>query len=227
MSYRHLWSTALLSVVFAAAVHAQSSADSTGKAGTWALQYAIDENFTLGTFSGSIFSLQRHFTDRDAIRFGLGFATTDSDTENESVWEGGHDSASSEDDEVSFDATILYVRALSSRGSVHAYAGVGPLISYESSESSQTTDRTEPDTAYTSTSTSSRTSWNTGAEMVIGAEWNVHESISLHTESGLRVTYRWIDEESTDGRWDRVSSDSREQFSISPTYVRFGVSVWF
>ncbi len=52
------------------------------KAGAWALQFQITQDFTLNAFQGLLLSAKNHFTNRSAIRFGVGFSATSSDVDN-------------------------------------------------------------------------------------------------------------------------------------------------
>ena len=167
---------------------------------TWALQFGVAQNMTLGAFSGGAISAKHHRAPGRAFRYGASFAS-------------GHSSRRGGEPDMT-DARIRLVThflryptlASDPYGDLHMYWGVGPLVGIESRRWSP------PDGEALSVHELSL-----GVGGAIGAEWFVRPRISLSAEYQSALT-AVLGSDSSPTEWGvRLADDG----------VRFGVSVYF
>lgn len=174
--------------------------------GTWALQFAAGQDFTLSPFIGSTLSAKKHTSAARAWQFGL---TTKADV----VFEREEDRFS---DQESLEITTRYLAypllGDQDAETVQLFVGAGPLVSFDRS-SRETEDEFGDRT---------RWRWGIGASGTVGAEWFVHSRISLSGayETSLRF------------QQDRFVFDDRENqtenlLTFGAGFARLGVSVYF
>lgn len=190
-------------------VQAQVSSDEDSiplEEGTWALQFAAGEDFTLAPFIGSTISAKKHTSAARAWQFGLGV--------NTSVVAGREEDRSRDREGVEVTTRYLAYPLLGDQDSetVQLFIGAGPLVSFDR------TSVERPDEGGDRT----RWRWGIGASGTIGAEWFAHSRISL---SGAYETSLRFQQE-------RFVFDDREDqtenvFQLSSGRARLGVSVYF
>lgn len=196
------------------------------RAGVWALQFRINNNFTLGGFQGGVISLKHHRSARSAFRLGLtlGFTADDDDesfvmTRNDTVIAEGQQDRRNNGQNVRLD--LQYVRYPNPGSRVNLFVGIGPLLSYF-----RNYYETESNTVV---SYQERTSWGVGASGQLGVEWFATKNISLHAEYGVHVQYVWSSEEgqSVDATTRRVTSGDGRSVDFGASSLLFGLSAYF
>lgn len=60
--------------------------------GAWALQFQINNNFSVSSFQGSTLSAKRHFSNKKAMRFGVSLSGSISEQDQSSIIENEHES---------------------------------------------------------------------------------------------------------------------------------------
>jgi len=186
-------------------------------AGSWALMFGIDSNFTLEPFEGGSLSLKRHFSDKSALRAGIdfGFGSSESNTETTLASEAIQDT-------YSFALEGLYQRYTSPGRTINFYWGAGGYGGY--------TDRTSEATADSTLNRDTSTAYNLGATGVLGVEFFASRAIGLHAEYRGSVGYRWSESASfrqRPGMPDLESHRDSSGWTVGGTWVRFGLSAYF
>ena len=245
----HSLKSAALSLVFTLLLlwpmsQAQSqAADTTSlRAGSWALQFGIAGNFTLTSFQGSTISAKYHLSGTSAIRGGITISgnTADgtpsityvyNDTSNGTMPEKSSSSAQS------IGLVLQYLAYANPDGPVHFYAGIGPIVSYNHSQSSS--DNSHP---YAPRSwerviySSSSTQWGAGLIGNIGLEWFAVRWLSIRAEYGESLQYQWRSSSSvqdysypmTLGIPEHIeTSGPTKGWSLASAAVNFGLSVYW
>ncbi len=133
------------------------------------------------------------------------------------------------DDTESWDIDISAscVRCFRPTNAVHGFVRVGPVAGFETHEENSVDYHSRPVTSYTNTRRYTWDTWFAGVSATVGAEWVVHQAVSLHVESGVRAEYRSMD-------WDSIAdplrtnrSETETALKVLPAAVRFGISVYF
>jgi hypothetical protein len=166
----------------------------------WALQFAIGENLSLGSFAGGVISAKHHRSPARAWRYGLSLSA-------------GH-AAAREDAPDRTDATVGLIAhflhyptlARDPGGNVHMFWGVGPLARFQA-------QRVTPPVGESFT----MHVLSVGAGGTIGGEWFVRQRISLSAEYQSSLRFSFFSESAPDSWNVRLGEDG----------VRFGVSVYF
>jgi hypothetical protein len=220
-----------MSLVIWSSAYAQSEQSEAGeaknslRAGVWALQFRINNNFTLGGFQGGVISLKHHRSARSAFRLGLslGFAADDDQsyltTRNDTVIVDGKQDRRNNRQNVRLD--LQYVRYPNPGSRVNLFVGVGPLLSYYRNYYEQESN--------TAVAYQERTSWGVGASGQLGVEWFATKSISLHAEYGVFIQYVWSSEEgqTVDTTTRRVTSGDGRSVNFGASSLLFGLSAYF
>ena len=197
------------------------------KAGTWALQFQITQNFTLRDFHGMVLSTKRHYSTRKAIRAGVGFSASAADYndkfesfQNDTLMYSRY--AYRETNGQSFDLVVQYVVYAPEDTKARFYFGFGPIGSFYRNKYNSTED-----TGYRNSQTS--VNWAVGLSGPVGVEWFATENISLLAEYGLILKYNWLSStsRSTSGTNTNRSKTTRCSLDVNPATVKFGLSVYF
>ena len=197
--------------------YAQSDDDPQLESGTWALQFQITDNFTLGAFEGSVLSAKRQLSESRALRLGLDINAVTSSQDERSFAAGGSEDSQTD---LNLDLDLQYVSYLNQEGLVRAYAGVGPTLGYGRTKIEETSDEQGSELT--------RNTYLVGVVGLVGAEWFVRSNISLTAEYGALASYAAISTQRVNVQNGNVvgeSDESRWRFGSRP--VRFGVSVYF
>lgn len=178
------------------------------RAGAWALQFGIGQDFTLDSFLGSTISGKRHTSAARAWQVGL--------TLDASVRTNDEDNLGTDDQEtLTVTARYLAYPLLGTQDveTVQLYLGAGPQFSFRRDsqggrEQSQTSTRL-----------------GIGVSGTVGAEWFVHRRISLigAYETALLYQREALDIEQPGEDEERSSN----RYSLEAGGVRFGASVYF
>jgi hypothetical protein len=189
------------------------------RGGAWALLFQIDDNFTIDPFQGAVISVKRHYSDRSALRLGLGLAF-DMDEISSTISEMDTVKATSKSDGSSqfFRVDLQYVRYANPTAPVKLLFGGGPLVSFSNSDDERTTG--------TGSDTVESTAWVAGITGLVGVEWFAASRISLHAEYGMELTYRHSTAKSTNSA-QRTSEQTRKDGDFRSRGVLFGLSAYF
>ncbi len=181
--------------------------------GVWALQFQINQNFTLGAFEGSTLSVKKHSSATRAWRFGVSLEADFFDMENEA---GDH----TEDNDQLIALTGHYLFYPTRKGPVHLYAGPGLRGRYfhDSTRDEQRGPGGDPEVL----ADVSSEEWSLGLIGTLGVEWFAAKSISLMAEYSTSISYT-TRELSGDSRRPSTTLNS---WSLRSDAVRFGLSVY-
>lgn len=197
------------------------------KAGAWALQFQITQDFTLKDFQGMLISAKRHYSKGKAIRFGIGLSAslTDSDDwyrsfQNDTIVGGANSELENNGQSVDLIGQYVIYRPTDAKASF--YFGGGLVGSYSRSKSNS---------ASSSGSRNSQTTQNfaIGLSGVFGAEWFATKNIGLLAEYGVTLKYNWTrsNYKSSSGIFSNTGVRIQRTIGINPAIVKLGLSVYF
>lgn len=166
--------------------------------GSRSVQFSVQPNFTLGSYSGSTLSLKRHLASGNAIRFGVSmdlgsqshdFGDVTADTSFSSTQSGAGDGNS-----ISIGAGAYYLWYTRQAAPLHAYWGAGPTVSWsrghdDRSQSQTLTAPGQPSVTFTSVDQVTSRIWRVGAAAAVGVEWLVAHRVGLFAEYGSSLVY--------------------------------------
>jgi len=221
---------------FAVSLFAQEEEKPVNLTGKWALQFQINDNFTLGNYQGLGFSGKFHFSNHSAVRVGVDFESYSSDFKinNETVFK---DSSVFVDEEYQMGTTkikinmqYLYYNSISN--SISMFLGVGvsfsgfPGYQRRVDNSDQLLRIDNSNTEY-------------GVDVLMGVEWFVRSNIGILAEYSSGYSYQSLSSTQTRFPDDNVENElggvnylqkketSSTVSSFSNHSVKFGVSVYF
>ncbi len=205
--------------------------------GAWAVQFQVENDFTLEPFNGTMISLKRHLTSRSALRVGVGLdlsATDESEYVSNSMADTLVTSRASDGDveNQAVRLDLLYVRYPNPEATVNWYWGAGPTMRYQHNEGEGTSPNSD---GRTWTSHSESESWGLGVLGCVGAEWFAGRSVSLHAEYFVTLQYTRFDSDQRDHTTgnelnpSRSSESHREREGVvfDGANVLLGLSLYF
>lgn len=189
--------------------------------GAWALQFQIDDNFQLSPFQGAVLSLKHHYSDRSAVRLGLGVSLDSKDFDATASEQDSLLRKEERDDSSQFVRLDLqYIRYTDPASPVKMLLGGGPFASLSNSDHER---KLEP-----SSIKNESTSWVAGLSGLVGVEWFPASMISLHAEYGIEFYYRRDKTTSeTIAPVRRSSEQTGNTFDLRAKGVLFGLSAYF
>lgn len=201
-------------------VHAQENDKvHSSEEGSRALQFQINSNFTLSSFSGSFFSYKRHISENRAHRISLSLQNS---LQNSSI----PDSPNEEETSLlnnNISTSFTWMNYLNPDNDIKFYYGYGPGLhfGYQTSE----------EDGINNTITRTNLNWGISGHGYSGVEWFFHPSISLHAEyrASIRADFR-TRENSTENKQTGTENSFKSKentFSLGGNGVRFGLSVYF
>jgi hypothetical protein len=211
------------------------------KSGAMALEFGIRNNLTLSSFQGATLSAQYNLSQTNAIRAGVGLSGNNGDSNtlgsltiadtNANSSSGG---SSQNSDAITF--TLQYLWYMNPDDIVNFYLGAGPQVQYSHSHDNEQTISASSNN-YWSKSIYNYTdnSWWVGVSAVMGVEWFVTKSISLHSEYGISILYNRYTSKGSQGilASDPSSSNINNSsaggrgWQLGNSGVNFGLSVYF
>ncbi len=211
------------SLIFVTTSFSQSTSYLDSLDGKFALQFQINENFSLSDFQGTIFSGKYHFSSRDAVRLGLSVSFRDSERDEIGSRTDTNLVTTSSGDVNNFDITLSaqYLVYLSNISNIGFFIGAGPFLRYENNKYEQSSNRPPLE----STRTTTLKSFGVGLDFISGVEWMFHKSMSLSAEYGLRFIY--TSHESTDDNKVFRQERNEDSYIITGNHVKFGITVYF
>jgi opacity protein-like surface antigen len=199
-----------------------------------ALQFQIGSNFTLTSFQGAALSYKHHLKPLRAIRVGSELSLSKSNfdlTEVDSV--GALETLSKSDQTryyVRFNTQLIWYSE--SYSGISFFYGVGPFLGFSKSEKKDEWVSSYPGHPRTNLD-ETKTGWSLGLTGLVGVEWFVSKSISLHAEYRISLGYSREKREynrttiSQTGKSYITGNETIKFRQLSSDGVRFGLSVYF
>ena len=183
------------------------------QARTWALQFQINPNFTLGAFEGSTLSVKKHTSATRAWRLGVTLEANLADSDSD---EG--ENTDENNQLIGVNGHYLFYSAR--KRPVHLYAGPGLRGFY--SRASSKDERRGPSGEQIVLSDVTFVDWSVGLTGTLGVEWVAGKSISLLAEYSTAISFS---RREFFGDSRRPSMD-RTTWRLGSDNVRFGLSVY-
>jgi hypothetical protein len=186
----------------------------------WALQFEIDNNFTLRSFQGTVISAKYHMDAQKALRLGINLDLAKGSQKNNELDAGVEDNSKVEGSVYAINTTLQYVRYPKPKRRILYFYGAGPFFEYTADSYSF-----EENNSYNN---EEKRIWGLGISAVVGVEWFVTHAISLLGEYGVRAGYYSTKETYEEVGWTReVDKITAKEFIFEPLPVKFGLSVYF
>ncbi len=204
------------------------AANSAMTKGAWAMQFQINQNFTLSSFQGATLSLKRHYSPSKALRFGLNLGGGFSNEKSRSEFGS---QAESDGNNQNLGFACEYIVYPSSDSRAKFFFGTGPSVNFSRSKNTESQGNTQP----LLRSINKNTIWSTGFSGVIGVEWFANSQISFLAQYSSFLGYSSARGEAVIEQADgaggfSVSSKSFRNvdgFNFRASAVNFGLSVYF
>jgi hypothetical protein len=213
----------ITSLLFVSTGFSQSTSYLDSLDGKFALQFQINENFSLSNYQGSVLSGKYHFSRRDAIRLGLeiNFGDSESEAEINNLDTNIVDQSTDDSNNFGFTINSQYIHYIRGTNDIFFFGGIGPFFKYFN----QTRKRELVINEVELSSESEINSFRAGIDLIVGVEWWFHKDMSLSAEYGLKFSYLSSN--------NKLKDDSREieskntAFNISGNHINFGITVYF
>jgi hypothetical protein len=228
---RAAWSSLLLAFFVILVSPKVQAKENSLKKGKWALQFQIEDDFSLRSFQGTNLSLKKQTSDRSAYRLGISVNFNFGDGSNEGI-QNDSISAKHDTDQIghSFQFALQKIIYPNPTADINLFYGFGPAFGYSYSRSESNDSYSSGSSRY---SKSSNTGWSAGGSVVMGVEWFASKDFSLTGEYSNSFSYsKSVGESETIYRQSGSVNQSKykndsEGFKISNTVVRLGLSVYF
>ncbi|MCK4715619.1 MAG: hypothetical protein KAT54_02320 [Candidatus Marinimicrobia bacterium] len=189
---------------------------------TKALQFQIDENFTLKDFQGALISFKKHLGNSRALRVGLstGFQLYTDECHPE-----GTCSEVRKTDRHNFSLGIYsqYLFYSKSNSGIQFFWGAGPTIEYS---------RIKSDIEYKRCNNITYKSGcveyhiQGGLSGVMGVEWLFRENMSLSAEYGMYFSYNYSKLKTTPDDEFKIENTNKS-WGLGSNPIKFGLSIYF
>jgi opacity protein-like surface antigen len=173
------------------------------------LVFGVDGDRLL-SFDGAMVAVRQQMGERTGLRLGLSFSWLDGSSETTSAEEldlifpdsTTTDLETSDRDQdskdVELDLDLLLIRHTEGGHAVRFFYGAGPVIGYErDKDTNESVDEYDIGTR-TRTEVRESTTWRFGLRALVGAEWFLTETISVHAEYRAGAVY-------SDSEYDEVA----------------------
>ena len=194
--------------------------DSIVTMGKYALQFQVSQDLTLGSFLGTVISGKYHMSGKNAIRIGVSYSTSMSNTSATGV-----SSPTDYYDQVSqryqtnIDIIAQYLYYPTGVGEFFMYCGIGPRLGgnfYDSFVISNSPNGQSGWTDY-------HNGWSAGLIGTLGVEWAFFDQMSLTGEYGISYLYSYT----KGGASRQYKSFIENRYTLNGNDVRFGLSIYF
>ena len=211
------------SLIFVSTGFSQSTSYLDSLDGKFALQFQINENFTLANFHGSVLSGKYHFSKRDAIRLGLeiNFGNSDSETIVNNLDTNIVDKSIEDTNNFGFTINSQYIHYIRGTDNISLFGGIGPYFRYYKS----TRNRELVVDEIENVMESENENYGIGLDLLVGVEWWFHKYMSLSAEYGLKFSY-WSSKSSFEDD-TRKGESEQKSYNISGNHINFGITVYF
>jgi len=185
----------------------------------WSLQFAVGNNLVVSSFDNYSLSLKRKISKCISIRTGIGGSFS-----HLAGWydnDGYGDNFVKEDIDIQFESLIIY--NFRPESVFNIYAGAGPVINFTYLyDDTYDLDRTVVERTST---------WNTGINLVLGAEWHFMPDMSVFGEYQLTMAYTSSNYKSDSQDFVHGSTSqsgkSGTLFRLKANMAAVGLSVYF
>jgi len=236
----------LLVLVLGAAGRAAADESAASEAlapGSWSVQFSVQPNFTLGSYSGSTLSLKRHLGSGNALRFGV--SLSGSNRSDDGSGSSGDTSfvqlrSTGLDGNGWFLGVNGYYLWYSKREApLHAYWGAGPSLSWthghdQRIETTSQTGSGQPPFETAIDDERNTHGWRAGVSGALGVEWLVARRFGLFAEYGQSLSYEALESTSltTNSRTGlptqtQQSENTVHRWVFSGSGGSLGVSAYF
>ncbi|MBI3365592.1 MAG: hypothetical protein HY033_11875 [Ignavibacteriae bacterium] len=199
--------------------------------GMWAMQFQINNNFTLSSFQGTTISVKRHYSPTTAIRLGTSLSFSFDNRDGSSTNTLEPNPRSDDSNGQSLDVRVQYLWYPSPASAINMYFGAGPLVGLSHSKQTFEQSFLNNGQPVTSVRTDEGTAWGIGISGVLGLEWFATASIAFNAEYGSSMTYAWQKQVSSitlsDASPAPGNESTRHSFGLFSSGVRFGLSAYF
>jgi len=230
-----------LFLLFATSLFAQAPKDSL-KAGSFhftkhSLQFSVVDFFRISSFQGATLSYKYHFSDRLALRVGVGLRG--SQDNGDFKYERNTDTTSfkydTERNNTNIDITSQLIYYFSPYKQIKVYAGMGPYFLIGNSSDEKKNFSTDPTTNYSYNLRNYKTThYEIGVSAVYGLEWFFKKNMSLLAEYSSRLSYIIRSSErtvfkSSASATDIINSDKSKSsgWGIYSAGAKMGLTVYF
>jgi hypothetical protein len=208
--------------------------------GSWALQFQLEQEFSLEPFDNLILAMKKHTSRHSAFRFGfdldLEFAEDDDQESRvyaDTIWSAVNTTFDRNLQRLELD--FMYLNYPNPDALVNFFWGAGPLVMLSRSEinTERSYDWADGRSEIQLMENWSR-SWSVGGRGLVGAEWFVTKAISFHAE--YRISLRYINSrhENTNIR-ERLDGPNSvdtnegtdEKWDLDAEQVILGVNLYF
>jgi opacity protein-like surface antigen len=197
-----------------------------------ALQFQIGSNFTLTSFQGAALSYKHHLKPLRAVRVGSELSLSKSNFDLTEVDSVGETLSKSDQTRyyVRFNTQLIWYSE--SHSGISFFYGVGPFLGFGKSEKKDEWVSHYPGHSRTNLD-ETKTGWSLGLTGLVGVEWFVSKSISLHAEYRISLGYSREKREynrttiSQTGKSYITGNETIKFRQLSSDGVRFGLSVYF
>lgn len=186
---------------------------------SWSLQFGAGSNLAIQSFDGLMFSLKYHFTNKTAIRFGVGVLVNSHNSTEETFF--GSVPLKNDNENISFTASyLIYPKP----GKFNLYLGIGPRFGY----SHDLEQRVFYDDSLNNKDVNETRAWSVGLQFNFGLEWFPVKNFSLFAEY---IAYGTYGKSNTISKYGDFPQDNRNtsvtNWYFNGTTARLGLSVYF
>ena len=186
---------------------------------SWSLQFAAGSNLSIQSFDGLMFSLKYHFTNKSAIRFGIGVLINSHNSVQQTPI--GSVPLKNDNENISFVASyLIYPKP----GKFNFYFGIGPRFGYNHNLE----QGINYDDSLNNKDINETRSWSVGLQFNFGLEWFPTKYFSLFAEY---IAYGTYGKTNTIYKYGDIPQDdentSETNWYFNGTTARLGLSVYF
>lgn len=188
--------------------------------GSWALQFRVSNDFTLSAFTGRTLSVKHHLSPHWALRLGVSAEQRSEELDvTLSVSVSTYGAEKREADQRQYEVALDVLHYAETGTPIKLYFGGGPFADFFHDEQVRSGVHGE---------TVERDRRSYGLRGRLGAEWFVHDHISLHAEYGAHVQWFTSETSPTHGEGGdlRIQKHASDGWSLEDAGALFGVSVY-
>ena len=197
---------------------AQTESVSNFPEGRFALQFQVKNNFTIGSFQGSILSGKYVFKNGKMLRAGLSLSNDTEDNNSSQAKDTLINNNSSNHKKQTASFRLQYLFFFQGIENIYYYLGAGPYFGYSF----------EKDSNVQSSSIGYQKIIQWGLEGAFGVEWFFDKKFSLSAEYDVLGYYARINKESSYVQYNsKYVNNSRIKKVVLSGSVKLGISIYF
>jgi len=207
--------------------------------GSWALQFQIEDQFSIKALNGFMVALKRHLSKNTALRIGFDLILDFNDRDVEQ--DGFRADTLYLVDDIAYDQNMqyieldfLYVKYPNPDASINLFWGAGPLAGFTRQKIEDVRNVEYEGNPSIRTDEQYSRSWSAGARGLVGAEWFATRTISFHAEYRASFRFQHTKIKHSTVNDQRVGLDTkseteeiRKNWRFEGTNVLVGVSLYF